>query len=143
MSELLIEGLLPELAAKARQHRTRARTMGIDLVFTSGSRSWSDQIDMYTKGRAQTPQGWTVVDPHKVVTQALPDHDPHVRRAAYDLVPIVNERAVWDRLDLFAELGRIGKELGLIWGGDWPKLKDMPHFELPGWRSFPLPEASK
>ena len=24
-------------------------------------------------------------------------------------------------------------------GGDWPKLKDMPHFELPGWRLLEMP----
>lgn len=139
MSDLLIEGLVPALADKARQHRARAFALGLDFIFTCGARTWSEQMDEYAKGRARTAQGWMVMDPHKVVTHALPDVDPHVRRAAYDVCPIVNERAAWDRLDLFAELGRIGKELGLAWGGDWPHLVDRPHFELVGWRDLPLP----
>lgn len=139
MSDLLLAGLIPELAAKAREHRSRAHSLGMDIVFTSGARSWSEQMDLFAKGRQRTPAGWEVYDLHQIVTNALPDHDPHVRAAAYDLCPIVNERAAWDRLDLFVELGRIGKELGLVWGGDCPHLVDRPHFEIPGWRLLDLP----
>ena len=138
MSDLILAGLLPELQLKARIHRDRAHSMGIDVLFTAGYRTAEQQIGEYAKGRMLGPAGWFVVDASKVVTHALPDHAPHCRRAAYDLVPIVKERAAWDRLDLFAELGRIGKELGLVWGGDWP-MKDCPHFEMPGWKSLPAP----
>lgn len=138
MSDLILGGLLPELEEKAREHRRRGELIGIDVVFTSGFRSTAEQMAAFAKGRMLDSDTWKVVDPRAIVTNAMPDHAPHCRRAAYDLVPIVAEKAAWDRLDLFAELGRIGKELGLVWGGDWPKLKDMPHFELPGWRSFPL-----
>jgi len=27
---------------------------------------------------------------------------------------------------------------GLVWGGDWARLKDMPHYELDPWRRFAL-----
>jgi hypothetical protein len=37
-------------------------------------------------------------------------------------------------------MGRIGKECGLVWGGDWKKIKDMPHFELSTWRELPFGE---
>lgn len=139
MSELLIEGLHVDLQPKARSHRERAFHSGIEIMFTAGRRTWQEQIDAFSKGRAPSPEGWQVVDASKIVTLALPEHAPHCRGAAYDIVPIVNERARWDRLDLFVELGRIGKELGLVWGGDWPKLKDCPHFELPNWRLLPMP----
>lgn len=140
MSELLIEGLLPELATKAREHRARAHAVGIEIVFTSGYRTPAQQEDEYAKGRQRDPfdGSWHLVDASKVVTHALPEHAPHCRGAAYDLVPIVNGKAAWDRLDLFAKLGGIGKELALVWGGDWLKLKDLPHFELPNWRALPL-----
>lgn len=141
MSDLLINGLHAELAPKARIHRERAHLMGIDIVFTAGFRSPQEQFALFQKGRGMDAGGvWHVTDPHLVITNAMPSQGPHCRRAAYDVVPIVNERAAWDRLDLFAELGRIGKELGLVWGGDWPKLKDMPHFELPGWRLLEMPK---
>lgn len=139
MSELLIEGLYTELQPLARLHRKMAEQRGIEIVFTSGKRTWIEQMEQYKKGRLLTASGWVVTDTSKVVTFALPDQAPHCRGAAYDIVPIVAERAAWDRLDLFLELGRIGKECGLVWGGDWIKLKDFPHFELQGWRSLPMP----
>lgn len=139
MSDVLLSGLLLPLADKARTHRARAHALGIDVVFTGGFRLPAEQMELFSHGRRLEASGlWTVVDPHLVVTNALPQQAPHCRRAAYDMAPVVKERVCWDRLDLFAELGRIGKELGLVWGGDWPKLKDMPHFELPDWRSLPL-----
>lgn len=139
MSDILIEGLLPELAAKAREHRVRALSRGIEINFTAGARTSTEQTMLYALGRKRDLSGiWHVEDPSKIVTNAMPDRAPHCRAAAYDIVPLVNKRSAWDRLDLFAELGRIGKELGLVWGGDWPKLKDMPHFELPNWRALPL-----
>jgi peptidoglycan L-alanyl-D-glutamate endopeptidase CwlK len=31
-------------------------------------------------------------------------------------------------------VGKIGKDLGLEWGGDWKTMKDLPHFQLrPQW----------
>lgn len=142
MSELIIESLHVELQPLARTHRDVAHHLGLDIIFTAGRRTWAEQMAAYGKGRSMTPHGWIVSDPAKLVTFALPEQAPHCRGAAYDIVPIVKERAAWDRLDLFAELGRIGKELGLVWGGDWPKLKDCPHFELPGWRSLPMPTGT-
>lgn len=139
MSDLIIESLLPELAAKAREHRARAHALGLDVVFDSCARTWQEQMKLYEQGRQRSASGWIILDEKKIVTKALPDHDPHVRRAAYDLVPIVNEREAWTRIDLFQELGRIGKELGLVWGGDWKNLHDYDHFELANWRALPLP----
>lgn len=31
---------------------------------------------------------------------------------------------------LWQEMGTEGKQLGLEWGGDWPTLRDRPHFQL-------------
>jgi hypothetical protein len=100
VSDLLIESLHLDLQPKARMHRLRAHAMGLDVVFTAGFRTWAEQVALYEKGRQRSPDGWRVVDPSKVVTNALPEQAPHCRRAAYDLVPIVAERAAWDRLDL-------------------------------------------
>jgi peptidoglycan L-alanyl-D-glutamate endopeptidase CwlK len=136
--DTIIAGLLPELAAKARTHLSRCEAEGLAIALTAGWRSPEEQMVLFTKGRICEDGAWSVVDPKRVVTNATPEHAPHCRGAAYDLVPIVAEKPAWDRLDLFAEVGRIGKALGLVWGGDWPKLKDMPHFELPNWRGLPL-----
>lgn len=143
-SELIIQGLNLELQPKCRMHRARALMLEIDTMIgkDGGYRSAEEQIALYGKGRDFVNGQWIVVEPHAVVTHALPETAPHCRRAAYDLLPLVNGKVAWDRLDLFAELGRIGKELHLVWGGDWPKLRDLPHFEMPKWRDLPLPSPA-
>lgn len=139
-SELIIEGLALELQPLCREHRVRALALGIDTLIPrdGGTRTSGEQIHLYGRGRDFVDGHWVVVDPALIVTNAMPEQAPHCHRGAYDLVPLVDGKVAWDRLDLFAELGRIGKELGLVWGGDWPKLRDMPHFELPNWRALPL-----
>lgn len=47
----------------------------------------------------------------------------------YDLSTIPAD-VEWDMV------GRVGKEVGLEWGGDWVKLKDRPHFQLANWRQY-------
>lgn len=37
---------------------------------------------------------------------------------------------IWERVPEYETLGRIAKEVGLEWGGNW-KLGDIFHFELP------------
>jgi peptidoglycan L-alanyl-D-glutamate endopeptidase CwlK len=125
-------GLLPELAAKAKLHRAACAARGLSIVFTSGWRSPEEQTKLYAQGRTL---------PGHIVTNALPEKAPHCRGAAYDLVPIFDEQAAWDRLDLFQAAADFARGLGLVWGGTWPKLKDLPHFELPGWRELPLKES--
>lgn len=139
----ILSEMLPNAADLCRKHLDACEKIGIHLALTSGYRTRAQQEAEYAKGRlynVSTGQ-WSVFDPRKISTNALPDHAPHCRGAAYDVVPIVDERAAWDRLDLFQKVGEIGEELGLTWGGRWPKLKDMPHFELPGWRLLPIKEA--
>ena len=142
MSDLVIAGLLPELQPLARLHFARAYRIGIDISFTSGYRTPAEQTALYSKGRVLEAGLWHVTDPHLIVTNALPASGAHVRGAAYDIVPIIDEKPMWNRLDLFSELGRLGKELGLVWGGDWHKFKDLCHFELADWRNLPIPNST-
>lgn len=53
---------------------------------------------------------------------------------AVDLYPITPSGGFYggkrlDRWPHWAELGKIGKDLGLAWGGDWKSFKDYVHFE--------------
>jgi len=41
-------------------------------------------------------------------------------------------KPIWDS-PLYAQAGEVGKDLGLLWGGDWTS-HDEPHFEFrPDW----------
>ncbi|HYV49767.1 MAG TPA: M15 family metallopeptidase [Myxococcaceae bacterium] len=44
-----------------------------------------------------------------------------------------------ETLARYQAMGEAGKRMGLIWGGDFKKLKDFPHFEVPDWRGLPYP----
>ena len=68
------------------------------------------------------------------VTNAGPFQSPHVWGLAYDKVPFINGKPVWDRDDLWEKIGAVGGTLGLVWGGNWRGIVDKPHFEMPNWK---------
>lgn len=134
----LAYGLRPELVALCQRHLAHSRHEGIDWMLVQGYRTPEYQLELYAKGRRHLPTGeWEVVTPSEIVTHALPEHDPHCRRAAYDIAILVNGHIDWKNIDLYRKAGALGKELGLAWGGDFKNLADFGHFELPNWRSLP------
>jgi peptidoglycan L-alanyl-D-glutamate endopeptidase CwlK len=44
--------------------------------------------------------------------------------------------ASFDRPWYEGTIAPIAKAAGLVWGGDWKSIKDMPHVELPGFEPF-------
>lgn len=63
-------------------------------------------------------------------------HSKHQDGLAIDICPFDtyslhgDDKLKWDANDpIWQKIGTIGKQLGLVWGGDWTK-KDMGHFEL-------------
>lgn len=133
-------GLVPEMADAARIHRDRCDRDGLPVVFTSGFRTWTQQMEMWGKGREKTPDGWRVVDHAKIVTNALPPEAPHCRGAAYDLAPLFKEKIDWTRIDLFQAVAE-RMPAGLTWSGTWKgKLHEYGHYELSSWRTLPAPK---
>jgi len=62
-------------------------------------------------------------------------HSKHLDGDAIDIVPYSvydrkgEAKLLWNANDrVWDEVGRIGKSLGLTWGGDW-RVKDLGHFE--------------
>jgi peptidoglycan L-alanyl-D-glutamate endopeptidase CwlK len=55
----------------------------------------------------------------------------HFSGKAFDIVPLKDGKAWWDAPDeLWERIGKMGKDCGLAWGGDFPVgMKDRPHFE--------------
>jgi peptidoglycan L-alanyl-D-glutamate endopeptidase CwlK len=55
----------------------------------------------------------------------------HGNGTAADVVPLRNGKPWWVApVSVWEEIGKIGEELGLVWGGRW-KTRDFPHFQLP------------
>jgi len=111
-------GLLPQMKKDVLELLNRARAAGLDVMFYDGWRSPAQEKKYESKG-----------------TSAL--HDPynnyHTWGAAADIV-FKNSlgEPYWPHESdpRWQQLGAIGKSLGLFWGGDWPHLHDMAHFQL-------------
>lgn len=93
---------------------------------------------------AQILMDGALADPpvgERIVTRALPGQSPHEYGLAFDAVPTLNGILLWDDskpqiFKFWERMGAAGRRAGLIWGGDWDKFADMPHFQIPGfdWR---------
>ena len=52
----------------------------------------------------------------------------HIDRLAVDIVPLKDGKPDWNSQDM--RIVEAMKRQGFIWGGDWEKTPDPPHFEL-------------
>jgi peptidoglycan L-alanyl-D-glutamate endopeptidase CwlK len=121
-SERNLATLEPTTAKLAREHLRRLAAEGYTFKVTSATRTFSEQAALYAKGRTA---------PGPKVTNARPGSSWHNFGLAYDLTLFQGDKnPVWDH-PAYAVAGRIGKDLGLRWGGEFKTLVDRPHFERP------------
>jgi peptidoglycan L-alanyl-D-glutamate endopeptidase CwlK len=121
--------LHPRVRPLAERLIARAERAGIPLTIICTLRSMEEQAELYAQGRSK---------PGPIVTNARPGYSYHNFGLAFDVVPTrllmmknwgetpehrSEARALWD------QLGSIGVDIGLTWGGDFTTLKDRPHFE--------------
>ena len=62
-------------------------------------------------------------------SNAKPGESWHNFGLAFDVVSLVNGKAVFDS-PFWNRVGERGKQLGLVWGGDFKSFKDKSHFEF-------------
>lgn len=115
-----LEDLHPIVAAKAKQLIELAEAEGIEILVTSTVRTFEEQAGLFAIGRTK---------PGKRVTNAKPGESWHNFGLAFDVVPLVNGKAIWDS-PFWERIGALGKQVGLQWGGDFRTFKDKPHFEF-------------
>jgi peptidoglycan L-alanyl-D-glutamate endopeptidase CwlK len=120
MSSRNLEDLHPLVADKAMQLVQLAGAEGIEILVTSTLRTFEEQAELFAKGRTK---------PGAIVTNAKPGSSWHNFGLAFDVVPLVNGKAIWNS-PFWNQIGELGKEVGLVWGGDFKSFKDKPHFEF-------------
>lgn len=113
--------LLPLLQRKLQEHRDICKKHGLYFNVTSTYRSQEAQNALYAQGRTK---------PGNIVTNAKGGQSFHNWRCAYDVVPVVNGKADYSQEAILSAIGYFGKQIGLEWGGDFPTIKDMPHFQI-------------
>lgn len=120
MSKELHE-LLPIVQEKANTLIKLCKAQDIDVLVTSTYRSIEEQNEIYAQGRTK---------PGAIVTNAKGGQSFHNHRVAFDVVPLVAGKAVWDNKELWEKIGKIGEAVGLEWGGRWKSFVDKSHFQF-------------
>lgn len=105
-------------AAKCRAFIVACAAVGIDVIVTSTYRDAESQDALYAQGRTA---------PGKKVTNARGGDSFHNWRCAFDFVPIINGKAIWNDAALWDRCGDIAESVGLEWGGRWTNFTDKPH----------------
>ena len=121
-----IKDLTPDTRAKAIKFKAKCLAAGIDALITCTYRDNECQADLYAQGRTK---------PGKRVTKAGPGHSYHNYRLAFDFVPLVAGKAIWNDDKLWSQCGAIAQECGLEWGGNW-QFTDKPHCQNTQGRSI-------
>ena len=105
--------------------------MGATALLTCTYRSNEEQARLYAQGRTAPGHTVTKAKPgksrHNVTT---PQGKPAAE--AFDIVPLVDGKAVWDaRHPAWALIGAHGEAVGLQWfGSDDSTYYELPHFQV-------------
>lgn len=119
-----LEGINPELAGKICMVMDALSRLGFPMMVTDGKRSMEQQAILYAKGR--TIPGIIVTYCDGVTTTSK-----HQSGKAVDCCFMVDGKPSWDSRLPWKAYGACAEALGLVWGGSWASLHDLPHIELP------------
>jgi peptidoglycan LD-endopeptidase CwlK len=124
-----INDLNPYVAGLCKKFVAECKKQGIDVMITSTYRDKESQNAIYAQGR--TTAG-------RIVTYAKGGQSWHNFRLAFDFVPIVNGKAVWNDARLFKKCRAVGESIGLE-GLDF----EMAHLQARGGLSLAQANAGK
>ncbi len=118
----------PELQEKAKKLVQECKKQGLIVKIGECFRSVAEQNELYAQGRTK---------PGNVVTKAKGSSfsSMHQWGVAFDVIRNDGKGAYNDSDGWFGKVGKVGKKLGLEWGGDWTSPVDKPHFQLKNWGS--------
>lgn len=124
-----LAGVHPQLVEKLARVLAAMDALGHQMIVTDGLRTVEQQRALYAKGRTA---------PGAIVTNAdgTEKRSNHQKRLdgfghAVDCCFLVDGKPSWDAHLPWKVYGAAAESLGLIWGGSWRSLHDLPHVELP------------
>ena len=120
--------LHPELQEKIKKLKRECAKQGLIIGISECHRTVAEQNALYAKGRTA---------PGKKVTNAKGSDfsSMHQWYVAFDFYRNDGKGAYNNSDKFFNKVGKIGKKIGLEWGGSWTSIHDMPHFQLKQWGS--------
>lgn len=123
-----VDLLHPLLREKLSRLLSECKKAGLVIGIGETLRTKEEQDDLYAKGRTQ---------PGNVVTKARGStySSMHQWGIAFDFYRADGKGAYNDADGFFEKVGKLGEDIGLMWGGRWKSPVDKPHFQLPDWGS--------
>ncbi|MHB9038996.1 MAG: M15 family metallopeptidase [Armatimonadota bacterium] len=119
------DGLNPAFAKKLTLFEGKLAQLGIRVKMTCGYRSIGEQNSLYAQGRTK---------PGKIVTRARGGSSWHNYGLAADYAFVINGKVTWN--GPWPTFGKIARECGLEWGGDFKSILDRPHVQLTGGKTL-------
>lgn len=118
----------PRLIDLSKKLVSACRGQGLIIGIGESFRTKEEQDALYAKGRTA---------PGNIVTNAKGSSysSHHQWGTAFDIYRNDGKGVYTDGDGFFEKVGKIGKSIGLEWGGDWKSPVDKPHFQLPDWGS--------
>lgn len=122
--------LHPRLQSKIKELILKSAKAGLLIGIGECVRTVEEQDALYAQGRTA---------PGNIVTNAKGStySSMHQWGIAFDFYRNDGQGLYNDSDAFFRQVGKIGKSIGLEWGGDWTSPVDKPHFQLPDWGSTP------
>ena len=122
--------LHPRLQSKIKELILKSAKAGLLIGIGECVRTVEEQDALYAQGRTE---------PGNIVTNAKGStySSMHQWGIAFDFYRNDGQGLYNDSDAFFRQVGKIGKSIGLEWGGDWTSPVDKPHFQLPDWGSTP------
>jgi peptidoglycan L-alanyl-D-glutamate endopeptidase CwlK len=125
-----LQGCHPELVARISKVLDAMTVLGVPMIVTDGVRTTAQQRALYAKGRTvpgpivTNADGVTKLSNHQIKGDGF-GH-------ACDVAFLVNGQPSWDSRLPWKCYGACVEALGLVWGGSWTALHDLPHAEWSG-----------
>ena len=109
-----LEGVHPRLVALVRE---AIALSPVDFMVTEGLRTPERQAALIRAGASRTKRS------------------RHLTGHAVDVAALVDGQVRWDwplypRIAAAFKAAAVRQGIPIVWGGDWPSLRDGPHFEL-------------
>jgi peptidoglycan LD-endopeptidase CwlK len=118
-----INDLEPHVAVLCNKFVEECKKQKIDVLITCTYRSREEQAVLYAIGRTT---------PGNRVTNAKPGQSLHQYKVAFDFVPLIHGKAVWNNAELFERCGVIGEKAGLQWSGRFLTFRETAHMQYTG-----------
>ena len=157
MASRNIDDLQYNVRIKARNFLTLCEEAGLEVLIYCTARGMEEQSILYRQSRTlseikakakELSDVYGRSDLAKILMSVGPQSGPHVTNAgpgqslhnyglAFDGVPMIHGKPIWDvKSPLWQVYGDIAERAGLSWSGNWKGFKEYPHCQDGRWQDL-------